>query len=174
MQHTIGQLIAVKDMLPRPFPELGVRMVKMESTHGLVFGFLNYWNQVSARVHANCFMPPHPPLKLPVKVQWHQIIGASSFLGQIPSPSAIKYTPLRRRPCSQALGRLQVLADGTVVRCQFDAAGRHVLGRVGERPLLELWRSEPERELRRRHLARAFAQLPAPCTDCSDWYHLWD
>ncbi len=173
LQETVSTLISIKEALPRSFPEIGIRFMKANENDDQTFSYLNYWVQVSGQVHASLYMAPFPEPKIKPRVQWHQIIGNSTFLGQVPAGMPTKYTPLKRRPCVAALSRLQVLADGRIARCQFDAAGRHVTATAGSSPLA-YWQSEAQRQFRRHHLSRAFAEAGTPCSGCEDWYHLWD
>jgi radical SAM protein with 4Fe4S-binding SPASM domain len=60
-----------------------------------------------------------------------------------------------------------VRADGSVVPCCADFAGRLVLGSLHTETLSQIWNGERARALRRAHVEGGSA-LPAACRNCSD------
>jgi hypothetical protein len=162
---------ARKSADPEGEPDIGVSLVKHPGNDGQAMTFLNYWKQVCRPVFRNQFFrwPTDLP---PERVQWFQILGYSRYLESLADPGKTQYTPLKRRCCQHALLRMQVLQDGTLARCRFDAEGSWAWSKATpETPVLDLWKSEGAREFRRRHLRREFDATP-PCASCQDWYHL--
>lgn len=72
---------------------------------------------------------------------------------------------VRYVPCPYLWSTMSISWDGTVVPCCLDTWADYPLGRVGERPLLEIWNGEPMRSLRRKLLDGAYHDSPL-CSDC--------
>jgi hypothetical protein len=107
------------------------------------------------------------------------IAGTSDYAGQRPDRSVTNVSPPRRVPCRQIFRRMAILADGCVVTCDQDFAGRQVVGRIGDRPLGELWLNGAMQPLRDDHLRAARAdearatealQLWSLCRACNSWH----
>ena len=58
-----------------------------------------------------------------------------------------------------ALERMSILSDGSVPKFETDLMGADCVGRVGERPLTELWRDVVAERIR---FERETGQPPAP------------
>lgn len=104
------------------------------------------------------------------------IRGASCFAGQIEDRRVTRVAPPRRVACRQARRRMTILADGRVVSCDQDFAGRQVLGRIGEGSLEEIWMSaarakfmEAHREGERTGAFGAHTEWGL-CGACDEWH----
>lgn len=154
---------------PQGFPEIGITMVRHAETELQVQPFINYWKQVAKPIYRENFF--RWPFDLPPdRVQWYQILGEASFNNSRARTSKVDFTPVRRRPCRNALLSATVLSDGSVTVCPYDFEGRQVFGNLKENTLREIWNSEKYCSFRRRHLALEFADVKF-CNNCSDWYH---
>ena len=161
--------VAAKQASPEAFPEIGVTLMKSSENADLDAAFLSYWRQVSKPPFRNEF--GEFPLGAPCdKVQWFQIKGPSDFLGTIPYPGSIRYTPLKRRACLHGLTGFSLHSNGTIALCPFDVEGRWPLGHLGQQSPEEIWTSPQAKELRRQLLTGDYHD-PWPCSSCQDWYH---
>ena len=68
-------------------------------------------------------------------------------------------------PCPYLWSTMSISWDGTVVPCCLDTWAEQPLGRIGEKPLLEIWNGEPLRLLRRKLLAGEYSDIPL-CSGC--------
>ena len=68
-------------------------------------------------------------------------------------------------PCPYPWCALTVLWDGTIVPCCLDNWGEYTLGKVGERPLREVWNGDKMRALRRKLVSRRYEEISL-CSDC--------
>lgn len=93
------------------------------------------------------------------------ITGHSHHAGRLERRAVTCLAPPARRPCARVFARTLVLADGTVVTCDQDFAGRQPVGRIGEMSLSEAWRSKRLGSIR----AGAHADLPL-CPACDEWH----
>jgi len=73
-----------------------------------------------------------------------------------------------RVPCRHAFEPCAINWRGELVACRFDTRSEFVAGWIGEATIAGLW-SGRHRDLRDRHHAGRFAELPPPCADCSYW-----
>jgi MoaA/NifB/PqqE/SkfB family radical SAM enzyme len=71
----------------------------------------------------------------------------------------------RQVPCPYIWSTLSVAWDGTVTPCCLDTWADYPLGRVGEKPLLEIWNGEPMRALRRKLVAGQNGDISL-CAEC--------
>lgn len=92
---------------------------------------------------------------------------ATTGCGLAPAQSPVSMAPPRRRPCRQLEGRMTILADGRVARCDQDWLGRGSAGDATTTPLAEIWQSM--NELRRIHRRGEGASLPL-CGACEEWH----
>lgn len=104
------------------------------------------------------------------------IRGASCFAGQFEDRRVTRVTPPGRAACRQARRRVTILADGQVVSCDQDFAGRQVLGRMGEAPLEQIWTTRTRTRLLAAQTDaeaarefRAGADWPL-CASCDEWH----
>jgi radical SAM protein with 4Fe4S-binding SPASM domain len=156
---------------PGRFPEIGVSLVRHGKTEAVVTQFLQYWKKVTPRPVFNEWFFKWPFDIAGDKVQWFQILGENSYLGEIDRSGHVDFTPVKRRPCRHALLSASIMWDGTVTLCPFDAEGRMQIGNINETPLLQLWRSEKASAFRQAHLRLDFAGASEQCRTCRDWYH---
>lgn len=170
VEQFIAETGAKKKSLFASFPELGVTLVRSNFTETTVLPFLQYWKKVAQPVFNDWFFKW--PFDLPAdKMQWFQILGENSFLGQIEKTGQVDFAPVKRRPCRHALLTASVLWDGSVTLCPFDTEGRMIVGNVNQFPLLEIWRSDNAKAFREAHINQEFAAASKLCENCSDWYH---
>lgn len=166
----IAEAGARKIDAPDSFPELGVSLVRHEQTESAVLPFLRYWKKVVMPIYSDLFFKW--PFDLPAdKMQWFQVLGENTFLGQIEKSGTIDFTPVKRRPCRHALLTATVFWDGSVSLCPFDTEGKMVVGNINDDSLINIWRSENARAFRAAHLSRDFAAASEFCAGCRDWYH---
>jgi radical SAM protein with 4Fe4S-binding SPASM domain len=67
--------------------------------------------------------------------------------------------------CHMPWDRMAITWDGNVVACCNDFLAKHINGNVRERPVLDVWNSEPYQELRRRVSKKDYENL-AVCKGC--------
>ncbi len=96
------------------------------------------------------------------------VAGPSTYAGRVPDVSAADMTPPRRRACGRLASRLTVLSDGRVVSCETDVLAAQPMGRVGDRPLTDIWRDRFA-ALRACHAAGRWDDQPL-CRGCGDWH----
>jgi hypothetical protein len=96
------------------------------------------------------------------------IVGPGECGGIVPDIATADMSPPRRGACRRLDSRLTILCDGSVVSCEQDVLGRQVVGRLGQMPLQEIWRSGMDR-LRKDHAAGRFAEHPV-CVNCRQWH----
>jgi radical SAM protein with 4Fe4S-binding SPASM domain len=96
------------------------------------------------------------------------IVGPSDYGGGIPDVAVADMAPPRRIACGRINSRVTVLCDGRVVSCEQDVHGRQVMGRVGERPLREIWQ-ESFADLRIDHGQGHWKKRPV-CAGCREWH----
>jgi len=77
--------------------------------------------------------------------------------------------PRNRTSCRRIRSRCMVLADGSVVTCDQDTRGTQALGRITERSLESIWRSDRFEVIRTAHRAGRFAEMPL-CAACDEWH----
>lgn len=97
------------------------------------------------------------------------VVGYSHFAGQLEDRSVIDMRPPVRSACKRVRGRCLVLADGRVALCDQDFRGTHPVGRIGESPLSEIWRSAEFQRVRAGHLAGRYELSPL-CAACGEWH----
>lgn len=98
----------------------------------------------------------------------HAVIEpATSGCGLMPEQSPVQMEPPRRKACRQIGGRMTVLADGQVARCDQDWLARAPAGDSASQTLTEIWQAmEP---LRRAHQAGRWNDLEL-CANCHEWH----
>ena len=96
------------------------------------------------------------------------VVGPSTYNGRLPDVGVADMTPPNRRPCHRLASRLTVLSDGTVVTCEQDVTGVQPMGRVGDRPLTDVWRDRFA-SLRACHAAGRWDEQPL-CGGCREWH----
>ncbi len=87
------------------------------------------------------------------------------FSGFLEQKKVTDLSPLNRFPCWHIKRDLAILVDGTVVICREDLTKRHVLGKIGEDSLEEIWNRGNERYLD--HLKKTYADI---CGNCDEYY----
>ena len=88
--------------------------------------------------------------------------------------------PHPRTPCLRLWTGLNVHFDGTVVPCCIDYNEEIILGNVNNQTLMEIWNSEPYRQLRQKHAEGKWDEIPL-CKNCvvhetqfsKEWRDLW-
>ncbi len=160
---------AGKVAAPDNFPEVGVSFLRQAVSENQQQAFLNYWKQVVKPVFKDHFFK-WPFDSAPEAVQWYQIIGDATFAGARARTSKVDFTPVRRRPCRNAVLSLTVLSDGRISACPYDFEGRMIIGDIKQNSLKDIWSSEPARRFRQHHLKLELASETI-CSRCTDWYH---
>jgi hypothetical protein len=97
------------------------------------------------------------------------VVGYSHHAGQLEDRSVIDMRPPVRSACKRVRGRCLLLADGRVALCDQDFRGTHPVGRIGESPLSEIWRSAEFERVRAGHLAGRYDLSPL-CAACAEWH----
>jgi radical SAM protein with 4Fe4S-binding SPASM domain len=97
------------------------------------------------------------------------ITGYSHFGAQCEDRSVMAMAPSARGGCRRIRSRCLVLADGRVTMCDQDFQGRHALGRIGERTLEDIWRSDEFERVRSAHRQGRFDPTPL-CATCGEWH----
>ena len=96
------------------------------------------------------------------------IRGPSDCAGQVPDVAMADMAPSGRRPCGRIQSRLTILSDGRIVACEEDVAGQHVMGRLGEDALADVWQKRFE-ALRDDHRKGEWNRHPL-CARCREWH----
>jgi spiro-SPASM protein len=105
--------------------------------------------------------------------QWLRAVGSaviqgpSDFAGQIGDVSVADMSPPRRGACVRLASRMNVLCDGTIVACEQDVLGRHVLGEIGRESVRDIWRRIGE--MRDAHRSGEWNRFPL-CGACREWH----
>ena len=96
------------------------------------------------------------------------VLGPSDYGGGIPDVAVADMAPPRRLACGRINSRVTVLCDGRVVSCEQDVHGRQEMGRIGQRPLREIWQ-ESFAALRGDHGQGEWKKRPV-CAGCREWH----
>ena len=96
------------------------------------------------------------------------VVGPTTFNGRLADVGVADMAPPQRRACHRLASRLTVLSDGRVVSCEQDVLGEQPMGRVGERPMVDIWRDRFA-SLRACHAAGRWDELPL-CGGCREWH----
>jgi radical SAM protein with 4Fe4S-binding SPASM domain len=96
------------------------------------------------------------------------IVGPSDYGGGIPDVAVADMSPPRRVACGRINSRVTVLCDGRVVSCEQDVHGRQEMGRIGQRPLREIWQ-QAFAALRSDHGQGQWKTQPV-CAGCREWH----
>ncbi len=84
------------------------------------------------------------------------------------STETIMHGTTFRIACPWAVNTAAIHADGSMVCCAVDYAGRFVAGDTRERSIRELW-AVLSQKLRRPHLEHRWGDIPEMCKGCGDW-----
>ncbi|MBF0228868.1 MAG: radical SAM protein [Desulfamplus sp.] len=85
-----------------------------------------------------------------------------------PSSRRALLVPQERKPCFLLWSQMIIASDGRVGLCCEDFNIDFPLGRVGEKPLIEIWNGSEISKLRKMHEAGDFTSHPM-CHDCDTW-----
>ena len=96
------------------------------------------------------------------------VVGPSTYNDRLVNVGVADMAPPKRRPCARLASRLTILSDGTVVSCEQDVTAQQPMGRLGERPLTDIWRDRFA-SLRACHAAGRWAEQPL-CGGCGEWH----
>ncbi len=105
--------------------------------------------------------------------KWMHLLGyaviepATSGCGLMPELSPVEMAPPRRQACRQLGGRMTILSDGRVARCDQDWLGQGAAGDARITPLAEIWAAM--QPLRAAHAAGRWAELDL-CGKCRQWH----
>ncbi len=100
---------------------------------------------------------------------WANIRGYSHCAGQLSDHAVMSMSPPTRFPCQQIQHRATVLADGSMITCDQDFAGRYPIGNVAETQIETLWNGRRLTRIRHGHQAGDYAIMPL-CTGCDEWH----
>jgi len=133
-----------KDLLAL-FPETTyVQAVRMKENEDALETFYRTWKEKTQNVIIQ-------------KYDW--------FSGFLEQKKVTDLSPLNRFPCWHLKRELTILIDGTVTLCREDISKRHVLGKIGEAPLSEIWKRGNELYLD--HLKKTYPDI---CGSCDEYY----
>ena len=88
-----------------------------------------------------------------------------------------KNTKLRRKlhvkPCTDIYRSIFVYYTGEVVVCCYDLEGKHVVGNLKEKSLIEVWNSKKYKTMRKRinNADQNPEEEPEICKNCLKWSH---
>jgi len=99
-----------------------------------------------------------------------------SWAGQIELPPEAKTPHVERptayrEPCIHLWCQINVYWDGTVPICCKDFDAKVKLGNAGDSSIAEVWRGEPLRTYREKHLEKGFDDVPL-CNECR-YFSIW-
>ncbi|MEM8873396.1 MAG: radical SAM/SPASM domain-containing protein [Planctomycetota bacterium] len=97
------------------------------------------------------------------------IDGPSSAAGQLVNLSVTEMKPPKRVPCRRLGGRMTILSDGQVVRCEEDIRALHPIGSTHNQTIADLWSAQ--QHVHELHLDGEWETLNL-CNTCSEW-HRW-
>lgn len=97
------------------------------------------------------------------------IRGYSHCAGQLPDRAVMNMAPVHRCACRRLTSRCLVLADGRVVACDQDFAGRQVMGDLTRESLHAIWTGQQATQLHACHVTSELAGLPL-CPQCDEWH----
>ncbi|MGB0714334.1 MAG: radical SAM/SPASM domain-containing protein [Phycisphaerae bacterium] len=95
--------------------------------------------------------------------------GASTYADTWDDLRVTSMAPPQRKPCARLWNRCIVLADGNVVLCDQDVAGRQTIGSLHEQSLSEIWESAAFNRARSAHQDGSLSGLPL-CASCDEWH----
>jgi spiro-SPASM protein len=96
------------------------------------------------------------------------IVGPSDFCGQIPDFAVADMSPPRRKACARLKSRMSVLSDGSVVSCEQDVQGRHLLGNARTDSLAEIWQQKISAMLQDHR--QGHWNKHSLCGGCREWH----
>ncbi len=97
------------------------------------------------------------------------IRGYSHCAGQLPDRAVMNMAPVQRCACRRLTSRCLVLADGRVVACDQDFAGKQVLGDLTRVSLHAVWTGQQAKQIHACHVTGELAGLPL-CPRCDEWH----
>lgn len=97
------------------------------------------------------------------------IAGFSDYGGRLDDLAVTDTSPPRRSVCRRLWRRCVILADGSVVACDQDAAGSLRLGQIDTASLGEIWNGQAASRLRGMHQSMQLDERSL-CARCSQWH----
>ncbi|MBF0111349.1 MAG: radical SAM protein [Desulfamplus sp.] len=85
-----------------------------------------------------------------------------------PSSRRAALVPEKREPCFLLWSQMVIASDGRVGLCCEDFNIDFELGKIGKKPLIEIWNGSEISKLRKMHEDREFTSHPM-CRDCDTW-----
>lgn len=184
-QSVVSQLAGRIDVLSILMPAISAGMYQqMMGVDGLAAVIDNVRALVSARTQHGRGVPVLAPTfikcaqNMAEMETWYDqwlsavgsavILGPSDFAGQISFTGVADMSPPKRRACSRIQQRLTILADGSVVSCEQDFAGKFVMGNALSDRLSDVWTGRFG-QLRADHACAALDRHPL-CAQCREWH----
>jgi radical SAM protein with 4Fe4S-binding SPASM domain len=137
------KFIEIRNSMEKKLPSVQVQMVYMESNQKEVINYIRFWEDKANRIGFSRYR------------------GGQNRIGEKGRTRKLG----KRFPCHQLWQRLVVLWDGTVLMCCGDHQARNPMGRIIEKSLNDIWKSEELDNIRRLHLEGRYDEIPA-CVDC--------
>jgi spiro-SPASM protein len=103
------------------------------------------------------------------KEGWATITGFSHHAGQLDDRSVMNMSPPTRIPCTRISQRATILADGAMLVCDQDFAGKHAVGNLNDASLSALWLGTQMQNARQSHQQGTFQASPL-CAKCDEWH----
>ncbi|MDQ7822805.1 MAG: radical SAM protein [Candidatus Eremiobacteraeota bacterium] len=144
--RNVERLIEAKRERASEKPGVFVQFVEMDSNCHEKDDFISYWTARGAQV------------KIRPKVSWGGLIEASNLV----------MGPEERWPCYWAMRTMSVTDAGKVVTCAVDLDAAFIAGDVTLSSMKQIWNTTLK-DLREKHEAGLFSELPGICRNCRDW-----
>ena len=100
---------------------------------------------------------------------WANLRGYSHYAGQLQDRAVMSMCPPTRFACQQIQHRATILADGSMIACDQDFAGRHPIGHIAEASIEQLWTGRCLSDIRQGHRSNDFTIMPL-CGGCDEWH----
>ncbi|MBN2843704.1 MAG: SPASM domain-containing protein [Sedimentisphaerales bacterium] len=97
------------------------------------------------------------------------ISGHNSYCGSIADENVMNMAPPARHICRQLRNNALILADGNMVLCCEDHAGKIITGNVQENDITTLWQSPVLHQIRAEQAAGNYNNNDL-CRNCQHWY----
>ncbi|HZZ44590.1 MAG TPA: radical SAM/SPASM domain-containing protein [Tepidisphaeraceae bacterium] len=146
VMENLKQLVSIRHELRRGVPIIVPTFVKCRDNLHEMEGWYDQW----------------------LKVISSAVIVAPTGCGNLVPAESVgisRMAPPQRRACSRLWSRLMVLSDGSVTRCEQDIHQPTAIGKVGERPIKELWA-----DMNRLRTEHRNQQWSGPCANCQEWH----
>jgi hypothetical protein len=144
----VEQVLRVRAERKSVWPLVVPQMVKATTTIGDMEAFYDHWLR---------------------RMGWATIVGYSDRGGQRPDLAVADMAPPKRAACRRLGTRWMILADGRVVACDQDYAGRCELGNLHHQSWHQIIGGERFRRLQQAHARLSLQDFPL-CAGCREWH----